>query len=145
MAADGIKLCWNVKKENIESDAEKLMERMKTVYDAIGKLSDDEVTYENVVQTAADCDCWSAVERNNIDFLQHVSSNKELRDASVAADKKLSEFDVELSKVGRSGRTIGELHQSASVTVFCPAVLTPSPPPTSQLAQTGERALHTVS
>lgn len=97
MAADGIKLCWNVKKENIESDAEKLMERMKTVYDAIGALSDDQVTYENVVQTSADCDCWSAVERNNIDFLQHVSSNKELRDASVAADKKLSEFEVELS------------------------------------------------
>ncbi|RUS85144.1 hypothetical protein EGW08_007108 [Elysia chlorotica] len=86
-----------VKKEDIESDAEKLMERMKKVYDAIGALSDDQVTYENVVQVAADCDCWSAVERNNIDFLQHVSPNKELRDASVAADKKLSEFDVELS------------------------------------------------
>ena len=50
MAADGIKLCWNVKKENIENDAEKLMERMKKVYDAIGILSDDQVTYENVVQ-----------------------------------------------------------------------------------------------
>ncbi|GFS07336.1 craniofacial development protein 2-like [Elysia marginata] len=35
-------------------------------------------------------------------------------------------------KAGRSGRTIGELHQSASVNVFCPAVL--PPPPTSQLA-----------
>ena len=50
MAAEGIKLCWNVKKEDIENDAEKLMERMKKVYDAIGSLSDDQVTYENVVQ-----------------------------------------------------------------------------------------------
>ena len=47
-------------------------------------------------QASADCDCWYAVERNNIDFFSSVAPNKELRDASVAADKKLSEFDVEL-------------------------------------------------
>lgn len=34
--------------------------------------------------------------RNLLDFAQHVSPDKELREASVAADKKLSEFDVEV-------------------------------------------------
>jgi len=34
--------------------------------------------------------------RNQLDFLQHVSPDKELRDASVASDKKLSDFDVEM-------------------------------------------------
>ena len=29
-------------------------------------------------------------------FLQHVSPNKDLRDASVAAEKKLSDFGVEM-------------------------------------------------
>ncbi|XP_059151860.1 thimet oligopeptidase-like [Physella acuta] len=97
MAAPGIKLTWNVKKEQINVDAEGLMKRMKEVYDAIGALSNDDANYDNVVKPAADSDCWYAVERNNLDFLQHVSPDKELRDASVDADKKMSEFDVELS------------------------------------------------
>ncbi|CAG5132560.1 unnamed protein product, partial [Candidula unifasciata] len=97
MVADGIKLSWKIKRENINSEADKIIESLKTVYDSIGALSDDQVTYDNVVKAAADSDCWYAVERNNIDFLRHVSADKELRDASLAADKKLSEFDVELS------------------------------------------------
>lgn len=44
----------------------------------------------------ADNDCESNVVRNNLDFMQHVSSDKELRDASVKCDKELSEFEVEL-------------------------------------------------
>ena len=37
-----------------------------------------------------------STERNLLDFYQHVSPDKLLRDASVAADKKLSDFDVEM-------------------------------------------------
>ena len=44
----------------------------------------------------ADADCFYAVKRNNLDFLQHVSGDKEVREASVQADKKLSEHDVEM-------------------------------------------------
>ncbi|XP_055885225.1 thimet oligopeptidase-like isoform X1 [Biomphalaria glabrata] len=97
MAAEGIRLSWHVKKEQIDADAEQLMERLKQVYDSMGALTEDQVTYDNVVKSSADSDCWYAVERNNIDFLQHVSPDKDLRDASVAADKRMSDFDVELS------------------------------------------------
>ena len=41
------------------------------------------------------------VNRNLLDFAQHVSPEKELRDASVEADKKLSDFDVETRYVWR--------------------------------------------
>jgi len=37
-----------------------------------------------------------STQRNLLDFVQHVSPDKSLRDASVAVDKKLSEFDVEM-------------------------------------------------
>lgn len=50
MAAPGIKLTWNVKKEQINADAEGLMKRMKEVYDAIGALSSDESNYDSVVK-----------------------------------------------------------------------------------------------
>uniref|UniRef100_A0A0B7A044 Peptidase M3A/M3B catalytic domain-containing protein n=2 Tax=Arion vulgaris TaxID=1028688 RepID=A0A0B7A044_9EUPU len=97
MAANGIKLSWKITKEQINPIAEKLMEKVKAVYDSIGALSDDEVTYDNVVKAAADNASWFAVEVNNLHFLRNVSTDKDIRDTSVAATKKLSEFDVELS------------------------------------------------
>lgn len=50
MAAEGIKLSWNVTKEEIDPEAEGLMEKIKTIYDSIGALTYDQVTYDNVVK-----------------------------------------------------------------------------------------------
>jgi len=49
-----------------------------------------------LLQMLADDTCMYHTRRNLLDFLQHVSPDKALRDASVMADKKLSEFDVEI-------------------------------------------------
>jgi len=35
--------------------------------------------------------------RSNLDFYQHVHPDKNLRDASTESDKKISEFEVEMS------------------------------------------------
>ena len=52
--------------------------------------------YAVLLQALADDTCTYQTRRNLLDFLQHVSPDKALRDASVTADKKLSEFDVEI-------------------------------------------------
>jgi thimet oligopeptidase len=48
------------------------------------------------MQVLADNGSDYSVNRNILDFPQHVSPDKNLREASVAADKKLSDFDVEM-------------------------------------------------
>jgi len=48
-----------------------------------------------IFKAIADDEADYSTRRNMLDFAQHVSTDKLLRDASVAADKKMSEFDVE--------------------------------------------------
>jgi len=52
-----------------------------------------------LLKALADDTCSYQTKRNLLDFLQHVAPDKALRDASVVADKKLSEFDVEIRYV----------------------------------------------
>ncbi|CAH3129560.1 unnamed protein product [Pocillopora meandrina] len=88
----GVNLQWNLSSEEILKRTDELIEKSKKVYDAVGALNPDDVTYENCLKASELFD-----PKSNLDFPQHVSTDKEIRAASTEADRKLSEFEVEVS------------------------------------------------
>ncbi|GCC26981.1 neurolysin, mitochondrial-like isoform X1 [Chiloscyllium punctatum] len=91
------KLQWNLTPDQIRDRTDALIHKSKQVYDSIGTLDVKDVTYKNTLMALANMDVEYDVEHSNLTFLQHVSDNKHVRAACTEADKKLSEFDVDMS------------------------------------------------
>ncbi|KAL4617598.1 neurolysin, mitochondrial isoform X1 [Arapaima gigas] len=90
-------LRWNLTPDQIKRRADKLIQRTKQIYDSVGLLDLDKVSFENTLKALADAKMEYTVSRHVLDFPQYVSPCSQVRSASAEADKKLSEFDVEMS------------------------------------------------
>ncbi|XP_061657416.1 neurolysin, mitochondrial [Syngnathoides biaculeatus] len=90
-------LRWDRSAEGIIADAERLIGRVKEVYDEIGGLQLDAVSVENTLRAIANVKTEYAACRHSLDFPQYVSPLEAVRLASAEADKRLCDLDVELS------------------------------------------------
>uniref|UniRef100_A0A1A8HRE1 Thimet oligopeptidase 1 n=1 Tax=Nothobranchius kuhntae TaxID=321403 RepID=A0A1A8HRE1_NOTKU len=93
----GNPLRWDLSPDDIRTKTGILISRIKKVYDDVGSINIENVSAENTLKALADAKLDYASSRHILDFPQYVCPNKEVRLASTEADKKLSEFDVDLS------------------------------------------------
>ena len=111
-------LHWkDITKESIARQADELVRTSTSRFDSVGRLQPSEVTFDNTIkvsakgilekaqnvflwprarQVLADNKASYETRRALVDFPHHVHPDKDIRNASTEADKKLSEFDVEM-------------------------------------------------
>ena len=82
--------------ESIASDTEDLITSARAHFDRIAKLTPETTTFKSVLLEIAKNENHRIGQNNILTFYQHVSTDKNLRDASSAAEEKLNEFEIEL-------------------------------------------------
>ena len=78
--------------ESIAAAAQKYKSSALAVYDAVA--SAEKVSLATIIEPLHAQSFRGYVDSVNLEFLQHVSADPEIREASVAADKEISEFEV---------------------------------------------------
>jgi len=81
--------------EDIASKAEQLKETTKQLLDQIAGLEDGKHTFEATVKRISDFEAEQAGVESSVGFLQYVSTDQQVRDASCEASSMLEEFAVE--------------------------------------------------
>ena len=100
MKAKGLVANWEFNQVTvacIEKVTEDIIVKYKEAYDRIGQIKAEDVTFDNTIKALIDLEREMITEQGPMYFPQHVVTDKAIRDASVAADKKLSVLDVDLS------------------------------------------------
>ncbi|KAF5398614.1 Thimet oligopeptidase [Paragonimus heterotremus] len=93
-SVSGCHISWNISVENVESRTASLIEKARSMYDAVAATSD--VSWESTAQKLSLFEADYFTEKNALDFPQYVFPCKEIRDASVNATRKISDVEVEL-------------------------------------------------
>lgn len=90
-------LRWDFSPEQIKIRTDELIERISNAYNDIGAVGLEDVHVENILKPLAMAKMDLASSRHVLDFPQFVCPSKDVRAASTEADKRLSEFDVEIN------------------------------------------------
>jgi len=85
---------WTLSCEEIKSGVEELVKNTRKHYDAIAALKGDQIS--TALAKITEADRFYDSQCNLYDFPSQVSADKAIRDASVEAEKVLSEFSVEM-------------------------------------------------
>ena len=79
----------------IKAQVDKGIQATKELYDKVAALSEDDCTFESVVRPIALRMAREAIETEPALFVQYVSTDVSVRDASVDADKAMQDFSLD--------------------------------------------------
>jgi len=82
--------------EDFLAETEEILMVMKQVYDDVGAVPREGVSYNNVIKPLVDLDGDVKTRSETITLAKHVALDKELRDASSEADKKITDLWIDL-------------------------------------------------
>lgn len=103
---------WTHTPESILLQTEKLIAEARAMDDAIAAVPLEKATIDTVIKPYADLENRQAGLTNQLTFYQHVSANKDLRDASNEADAKFRKYGIEAGLREDVFRVINKVYET---------------------------------